>query len=182
MTVVVVLAIVMAALVRLDRDMSAAVWQIRLEKQQMVTRRAEAVYFNARLTREHRELFATASDESNIKQELATGQGELRIRLEDALIGRGEFNPTRAEDQLDGSKPRPFVDLFGSEKRSVQKAGFPPDQGTIKKGLYERYIRNKTLAELKSDVESARADEAAKKAAYDRENAALKALLQEAAR
>jgi hypothetical protein len=181
MTVVVVLGIVLAVLVRVQRHRTAALWQIRLERQQAVTRRAEAVYFNARQTRELTELFATASDESNFKQELVTAQGALRLRLEGALIGRGALNLTRAEDRLDGSKPRPFVDLFGTQKRSVQEAGLTPDQDRTRRAVREKYMGNKTLAELKGEVASARADEAARKAIYDREKSVLKTLLQEAA-
>jgi beta-lactamase regulating signal transducer with metallopeptidase domain len=150
----------------------------RWRAQQVVTRKAEADYHNARLTREVAEIVVLEYEEGIFKQDLATIEGEIKL---------AESDRSRSKDRLEWAR-RMFVKGFiaktvlVSEEQALKKARFTLEQAQSKKKVLVDYTKGTTIKELKSEVEKARSDELAKKATWEREKSKEKALEREAVR
>lgn len=137
----------------------------RWRAQQIVTRRAEANYRQARLTREVAEIAIVEYEEGIFMQDLATINGEIALARSDRQ---------RAEDRLDWAQ-RMFLKAYVSKatlvsnEMNLKKARFALEQAEAKKKVLIEYTKQKTIKELKSEVEKARSDELAKQASWDRE-------------
>jgi thioredoxin-like negative regulator of GroEL len=103
-------------------------------------------------------------------------QGERATALYEIALARSE--KTRAEDQLEWSnrmlakgavsKAQNVADAVDLEQRK-----FALEQAQTRLEVLERYTREKTLKELQSEVDKAKRDEQARKAAYERRKAAV---------
>ena len=137
----------------------------RWRAQQLVTRRAEANYRQARLTREVAEIAVVEYEEGIFMQDLATINGEIALARSDRQ---------RAEDRLDWAQ-RMFLKVYVSKatlvsnEMNLKKARFALEQAEAKKKVLIEFTKQKTIKELKSEVEKARSDELAKQASLDRE-------------
>jgi hypothetical protein len=150
----------------------------RWRAQQIATRKAEAEYHNARLAREIAEITVREYLEGLYSQEIATINGEIAL---------AESDLQRAQDQLDRARrmdEKGFIPVYpkGVEELSVKKARFALEQARSKKKVLVDYTRPKRIKALKSEVEKARADELAKKAAWELEKSKESALEREVIR
>ena len=147
----------------------------RWRAQQLVTRRAEANYHRARLSREVAEIAVLEYEDGIFKQDLATVEAEIKL---------AESDLSRSEDRLDWAKrmhKKGFVSKAGltSEQQTLKKARFAVEQVQSKRKVLVEYTKGKTVKELKSEVEKARSDELAKKGTWEREKLKESALERE---
>jgi hypothetical protein len=89
----------------------------------------------------------------------------------------------RAEDRLEFANRYKFSDGLGvytiSDKLAMARAKSAVEKATTKKNVLEKYTHDKTVKELETEVEKARAFELAKKAIYEIEKAAVQTLLKQ---
>jgi HlyD family secretion protein len=154
---------IMAA-VLLSSLVLALVVSIQQRDRRLAIARARAAYLNAQLTRQVAEIALVEYQEGIYKQDKGTLQGEIAL---------AESDRKRAEDRLEWSRKmhaRGFVSQaqFTSDKLSVDRAAFSTEQAKTKLDVLEKYTFNKTIKELQSEVEKARAAELARWADYVR--------------
>ena len=98
--------------------------------------------------------------EGIFKQDLATIEGEIKLARSDRQ---------RTEDRLDWAQ-RMFLKGFvskatvASEELDLKKARFALEQAESKKKVLIEFIKEKTIKELKSEIEKARSDELSEEA------------------
>lgn len=146
-------------------ELDAAALKDQLTNQVITTKGADAAYQNAKLTREVAEIGVTEYIEGIYKQDYATVEGEIKL---------AEADLKRAEDRLEWSDQmlvKGYVSLGQniSDKLTLQRAKFTLEQAQTKRNVLEKYTKEKTIKELKSEVEKARSDELAKQATWDLE-------------
>jgi len=130
----------------------------KLLAQQLAARKARAYADIARATRELAEIALAEYEAVRYPRELITVEDEIKL---------AELELRRAEDRTDWAKrmwEKGYVSETGkaSEEISLQKAKFSLEQVMAKKVVLVTYTRDKTIKELRSEVEKARADELAK--------------------
>ena len=143
-----------------------------VKAQRITVRQAEAFYEQARLTREVAEVGVTEYEQGTFRQSMETIEGDIAMAKADLK---------RAEDRFEWAtrmRERKFIpeQRVIPEKLNREKARFTLEQAETSKAVLLKYTREKTLKELRSEVEKARADELAKRQALDVERARLKAL------
>jgi len=134
----------------------------RLRAQQLATRKAKASYDIAKATRELAEIAVEEFEDVSSPRELAEVEGEIML---------AESDLRRAEDRLEWARrmfDKGYVSAATktSEALSHKKAVFSLEQAQSKKKVLEDFVRAKTIKQLRSDVEKARADELAKENAW----------------
>jgi hypothetical protein len=144
----------------------------RWRAQQIATRKAEAAYSNAKLTREIAEITLSEYEEGIFVQDLAALEGEIKL---------AESNLSLAEERLDWARKmfdKGFVSQATkiSEELSLKRDVFALEQVVTKKNVLVDYTKKKTIKQLKSEIELSRANELARKAAWEREKADESAL------
>jgi len=150
-----------------SRERDAGSVRARWRAQQIAARKAEAEYHNARLTREIAEIAVLEYAEGILFQDIATVNGEIKL---------AESDLSRSQDRLDWAR-RMFdkgniaMATKVSEELALKKAVFALQKAQVKKKVLVDYTKPKTIKELKSEGEKARANELAKKAAWQREKA-----------
>jgi hypothetical protein len=147
----------------------------RWRTQQIVARRAEDEYHNARLAREIAEIAVQEYIECTFPQELANV---------DAAIRRAESDLKRAEDQLAWARSnsyKGFPPLLTTDQLSVKKARFALEHALSKKKVLVSFTKDKTSKELTDQVDRARSNELAKKAVWEIEKLKESALEQRVA-
>jgi HlyD family secretion protein len=155
-----ILASVMAVLVAIERK--------ERRRNAIAVARAEIAYREAKHARDRAERAVTEYAERTFPRELATVEAEIK-RDEDAL----NYIKTARDTEWDWAeriRSKGYLLLIRgveSKELAVRKATFIVEQAKSKKAVLERYTRVKALKELKDQVAKARADELAKKAAYD---------------
>jgi HlyD family secretion protein len=148
-------------------ELDASALNDLLTNQRIATKVAEAGYQNAKLTREVAEIAVAEYEEGVFKQDLQTIKGEIALAQKDRQ---------RAEERLEWAKKmkdKGYVSSSGviAEELGLAKALFDVEQVTTKKAVLERYTKDKTIKQLKSEVEKCRSDELAKKATFELEKA-----------
>jgi multidrug efflux pump subunit AcrA (membrane-fusion protein) len=144
-----------------------------LLNQQITTESAKSNMKNATLTREVAELAVKEYMEGIYKQDLATVLGEIKL---------AESDLSRSEDRVEWARrmeKKGYISLAAknSEELALQRARFAKEQAESKLKVLQEYTYDKTVKELKSEVEKARSDELAKKATWDLENTKEKKLV-----
>ena len=134
--------------------------------QQLATRKAWTVYQIARLTRQLAEIAVDEYDEVNYPGDLAKAEGEIRL---------AEAGLRRAEDQFQWATrmfDKGYVSAAGKvqAEAEVRKARFDL-QAHVKKRVQVDFVNDKTIKQLKANVEKAWSDELAKEKAWKREQA-----------
>ncbi len=137
---------------------------IQQRNRQITIAGARAAYLNAQLTRQVAEIALVEYQEGIYKQDKQTIQGEIAL---------AESDRKRAEDRLEWSRKmfaRGVVSQtqLTSDKLSVDRAAFSTEQAKTKLDVLEKYTVNKTIKELQSEIEKARAEELARWADYVR--------------
>ncbi len=128
-------------------------------------------YRSAKLARERAEDAVNEYAEGIFRRELAAVEDEVK-RAEDQLRVATNAPPDWAE-QIRAKGYLLFVNgPAHTRELSVKKATFEVEQARSKRHVLEYYTRVKTLEELNDRVAKARADESARKAAYERARAA----------
>ena len=150
----------------------------RWRAQQVIARKAEARYQNARLTREVAEIVVVEYEEGIFKQDLATVDGEIKLAKSDL---------SRSEDRLDWARrmfKKGYVPkrVVVSEELALKKARFGLEQAQSKKKILVDYTRGKTVKELRSEAAKARSEELAQKKAWEQEKLKESALEREVIR
>ena len=126
--------------------------QSRWRAQQIVARKVEADYHNARLTREIAEIVVVEYEEGIFKQDLATVDGEIKL---------AESDLSRPRDRLEWARrmlKKGFVPpaTVTAEELTLRKARFALEQVQSKKTVLVGYTKGKTIKETpKSEVEKA---------------------------
>ncbi len=151
-------------------QLDSAALKDQLVNQKITTKSAEANHENAKLTREVAEIAVVEYEEGIFKQDLATVEGEIKL---------AESDLSRSEDRLDWARrmyEKGYVSMATriSEELTLKKARFALEQAQSKKKVLVDYTKDKTIKELKSEVEKARSDELAKKATCELEDSARK--------
>ena len=144
----------------------------RLSNQEIVIQAAKADLENAKLTREVAEIAINEYKEGIQHQDMQTVEGEIALTRSDR---------ERAQDRLVWAKrmhEKGFLSAnqLKSEELSLQKSIFGLEQAQTKKQVLQKFIAGKTLKQLFSEVEKAKAAELAKTAALDREQTVQKSL------
>jgi RNA polymerase sigma factor (sigma-70 family) len=142
---------------------ATATARARLRELQLATRKAKAAYGIAKLTRELAEIAVEEYEEVSYPRELSSVEGEIKL---------GESDLRRAEDRLEWARrmfDKGYVSAAtkASEELTHRKAVFSLEQAQGKKNVLVEYTRGKTIKELQSEIEKARADERAKHAALE---------------
>ncbi len=153
-------------------ELDSAALKDNLINQQITTKSADANYRNATLTREVAEIAVKEYVEGIYKQDLATVEGEIKL---------AESELSRSLDRVDWAQRmsvKGYISMAAkiSEELALKKARFTLEQAQSKKKVLEEFTREKTIKELKSDVEKAGSDELAKKATWSLENTKEKKL------
>ncbi|AGA28963.1 hypothetical protein Sinac_4800 [Singulisphaera acidiphila DSM 18658] len=146
-------------------ELDSAALNDQLTNQYIATSGAEAAHQNAKLTWEVAVIAVTEYKEGVYLQELQTVKGEIAL---------AEAERKRAEDRLEWSKrmyDKGYVSLAQNiaDKVSLDQKIFAFEQATTKKNVLEKFTFDKTLKELKSDVEKAKSDMLAKEQTWDLE-------------
>ncbi|MFO0909667.1 MAG: HlyD family efflux transporter periplasmic adaptor subunit [Isosphaeraceae bacterium] len=146
-------------------ELDSASLKDQLTNQVITTKGAEANFQNAKLTREVAEIAVTEYLEGIYKQDYETARGEIAL---------AESDMKRAEDRLDWSDKmfkKGYISLGQniSERLALQRAKFSLEQAQTKLKVLEQYTKEKTVKELKSEVEKARSDELAKQSTWELE-------------
>lgn len=146
-------------------ELDSAALRDNLTNQEIATRGADAAYQNAKLTREVAEIAVIEYEQGIYKQERETVLGEIAL---------ADANCKRAEDRLDWTvqmNKKGYVSegQLISERLSLQQAKYNLEQAQTKKFVLEKYTHDKTVKELKSEVEKARSDELAKEQTWQLE-------------
>ena len=133
----------------------------------LVVRQARSAYDQARLTREVAEIAVNEYVQGIFEQDRKTIEGEIAL---------ADSNRERAEDRVKWSNEmlkKGFVSPAQnhSDRLSLLQAEFSQEQVQTKMNVLQKYTKAKTTKELQSEVEKAKADELAKKATLDREEA-----------
>jgi HlyD family secretion protein len=150
--------------------LSAFVERREHRRRLMAVQVAQAAYQNSLLTRQVAEIALIEYREGVYRAERETVLGEIAL---------AESDFKHAEDRLEWSNrmlARGAVskDQNRADEMTLKQKTFALEQAQSRKKVLEEYTRQKTLKELQSEVEKAKADELARKAAYERERAALK--------
>jgi HlyD family secretion protein len=144
----------------------------RLANQDIVILGAEADYKNAQLTREVAEMALREYKDGVFKQDLQTIEGEIALARSDHQ---------RAEDRLVWARKmfeKGFVSkgTLVADELSLKKSIFTEEQAQTRMQVLQQYMKTRTVKQLESEVEKAKAGELGKKAAHDREVTAGKSL------
>jgi hypothetical protein len=115
----------------------------------IVLKGAEANYLNAKLTREVAELALKEYDAGIYRQDLQTVNGEIAL---------AESNLRRARDRVSWTekmhiKQQLEKGQLAYEQLAIQQAKYDLEQSQTKKHVLEDYTKEKTLKELRSEVE-----------------------------
>jgi RND family efflux transporter MFP subunit len=158
-------------------ELDSAFLRDQLTNQMITTRSAEAAFQNARLTREVAEIAVTEYEEGIYVQDRATVMGELKLaesaqkqakerverirrarqKLTETLNRKSE--PTTSTDVL----AELDIDLrIASGEHELLRETLSLEKAQSRLNVLENYIKGKTIKELRSEVEKARADEMAK--------------------
>ncbi len=132
----------------------------RLANQKTTAVAAEAGYQSAKLTREVAEIAIAEYTEGIFKQDRETVLGELK---------RAAIDLTRVVDRVEWAsrmnvKGYVSKSQVSAEDIALQKALVALQQAVNKRSVLEEYTKDKTIKELRSEVEKARSDELARKA------------------
>src|SRR5262249_48031591 len=135
-------------------ELDSASLRDQLVNQRITTKSAEANFQNAKLTREVAEIAVVEYEEGIYKQDLATVEGEIKL---------AESDLARSEDRLEWAQrmfDKGYVSMAQkvSEELTLKKAIFAKEQAQSKKNVLVNYTFNKTVTELKSEVQKARSD------------------------
>ena len=141
-------------------ELDSSALRDNLTNQIITTKGAESNYLNANLTRQVAEIAVREYVEGVYKQDMATAKGEEAL---------AESDKKRAEDRVVWANhmlEKNYISLAQqiSEHLALQRAVFALEQAQTKKKVLEDYTYEKTVMELKSEVEKAKADELAKQA------------------
>jgi HlyD family secretion protein len=135
--------------------------------QRLATRKARALYEIAKLTRELAEIAVEEYGEVNFPREVAKVAAEIKL---------AEAGLRRAEDQLEWATRmfnKGYVSAAGKAEAeaSLKTSVFTLEQAVGGKKVLVDFVKNKTIKELKANVEKARSDELARQEAWRREQA-----------
>jgi RND family efflux transporter MFP subunit len=165
-------------------ELDSAGLKDQLINQTIVKKRAEAAYQNAKLAREVAEIAVVEydqgiypQDQKTLRDQVATAQSAVhkaearrerirraRQRLDDAkTAGRLAATPIDIVAELD------LDDRLEAAEAAIERETKAVELAKTKLEVLEKYTHAKTLKELKSEVEKARADELAKQAAWELE-------------
>jgi RNA polymerase sigma factor (sigma-70 family) len=134
--------------------------QIRLRAQQLATRKAKAQLGIARLNRELAELALEEYEQVVYPRDLAAVEGEIQL---------AESDVKRSEDRLDWAR-RMFDKGYVSERQktseewSLKTARFSLEQTQSKREVLTKYSKDKTIKQLRVEIEKARSDEQTRQA------------------
>ena len=154
-------------------ELDSAALKDQLTNQIIATEGAKAAHQNAKLTREVAEIAVKEYVEGVYLQELQTVRGEKAL---------AEAEQKRAVDRLEWSnrmREKGYVSIGNNiaDKVTLSCKVFTFDCGSTRQKVLEKYTRDKTIKELQSDVEKARADELLKARAYEQAQASVTNLL-----
>ena len=146
-------------------ELDSSALQDNLKNQKIATLGSEAAFQNAKLTREVAEIAVTEYMEGIYKQDLETVNGEIAL---------ADSERKRAEDRLEWSNRMLEKGYVSKAQNIADKVGleqkiFAFEQAQTKKKVLLDYTRDKTIKELKSEVEKTRSDELAKQQTWQLE-------------
>jgi RNA polymerase sigma factor (sigma-70 family) len=150
---------------RVLAELDSAALKDSLVNQEITTKGAEAAYQNAKLTREVAEIAVREYEEGIYKQDKQTAETE--IKLAESELTRALERQTWATRMLEKgyiSKQQKSI-----EEQSLNKARMAIEQHQTRLDVLERYTKDKTIKELQSEVEKAKADELSKLATWNLE-------------
>jgi hypothetical protein len=140
-------------------------------RSEIAVSRAEMPYRSAKLACERAVAAVNEYAEGTFRREMAAVDDEVK-RAEDRLRVATNAPPDWAER----IRAKGYLLLVKgpahARELNVKKAAFEVEQARSKKHVLENYTKVKTLEELNDRVAKARADESARKAAYERAKAA----------
>jgi hypothetical protein len=147
---------------RPDLGLSRSKLKGLLFEQRKAALQANVAYNNARLAREIAEIGIEQYFECNFPQELATADAEIK---------QAESDLKRAEDRLEWVRNNSYKGFppdgsVISGELNVKKASFALQQALSKKKVLVNFKKDKRVKELKGEVDTARSNEVAKKAAW----------------
>ena len=146
-------------------ELDSASLRDQLNTQKISTNQAEASYKQSLLTREVAEVAVIEYTEGLFKQEISTIAGENALAKSDLerAVDRLAWS-TRMLDKGYVSKSAQIADEL-----SVAKATFELEKSQTSRDVLLKYTKDKTIKELQSEVEKARADELSKESVWSLE-------------
>ena len=140
---------------------TAASPEPRLRAQELAVRKAKLLFELATLNRELAEISLEEYRVVTYPQELATAEGD--VKLAESEIARAQ---DRRKPAVKNKKP---TAQQISEELGFKKAQYTLELAQAKRQVLVDYTKDKTIKELKSEIEKAKSDELAKKATYELE-------------
>lgn len=146
-----------------------------LKNQKFAVAQAAVSYEQARLTREVAEVAVKEYEQGTFKQSVGTIEGEIALARSDLQRAQDRYDRARARIQRN---PLNAEGVAGADanKFNVDRARFALEQAQTRKDVLLKYTRDKTLKELRAEVQKARSDEQARKATLEVELAKIKSM------
>ncbi len=156
-----------AVSIKASEDAAPVAVPIDLRAQRLAARKAKVAYEMARLNRELAEIAVEEYVDVSYPRERAAVEGE--VKLAEADLSRAEERAGWAERMF--KKGYVARSQLVSEEQGLQKAMFGLEQAQGKRTVLDEFTKEKTVKELESAVEKARADEFAREAIWKLEEA-----------
>lgn len=160
-------------------ELDSAILNGQLTNQVLTTKKADEAYQNAKLAREIAEIALTEYIDGIYKQEFETASREITLsktaadkakaRLERTQIARKKLTNALAvggggRTAVEIMAELDIEDRIDASEQVLARATFSLKQAETKLYVLEKYTKDKTVKELKSEVEKARANELSKQA------------------
>jgi RND family efflux transporter MFP subunit len=155
-----------------------------LVKQRITAKSAEANFINAKLTREVAEIKLSEYEKGILPQRLRSLEGEVRAaqtaiqkaeeRWDRLMRARKRLDKILSAKREDTTATEIVADLDINDRleevaRTLSLQGKALEQARGEENVYRNYTKDKTLTELRREVEKARSDELAKQATWEME-------------
>lgn len=141
-------------------ELDSATLKDNLKNQRITTAQADASFQQAKLTREVAEVAVTEYEQGTLKQEIETIQGDIALAKADLKRAEDRYAWTvKMAEKGYVSEASKVSDGF-----SLEKAKFTLEQAQTRLDVLQKFTKDKTIKELKAEVEKAHSDELAKAA------------------
>jgi HlyD family secretion protein len=134
-----------------------------IEHQQTTIRQAETAYQQAKLSREVAEVAVHEYEEGTYKQQLETVNGDIALAQADLQRTRDRLE--WAQRMREKQYISPAQEL--SDRLAMNKAKYTLEQTNTSKKVLLEFTKEKTIKQLRAEVEKARAEELSRQATYE---------------
>jgi multidrug efflux pump subunit AcrA (membrane-fusion protein) len=143
-------------------ELDSAALKDQLVNQQITEKSAEAIFENAKLTRENADYDQTEYTEDLFPREQRENEGEIKVAESELAVGKEQFDALRA---VGGANK---LDVMRAEL-AIARANLALEKARNRLHFLTDYTKGKQLKGLQSAVKKARSEELAKEAVWELE-------------